>query len=76
MTALRGSPIRVLLVEDAPAEAELTFRQLRKGALDCECLRVETEERFCAALREFKPDIILSDFTLPQFSGPAALKLA
>ena len=69
-------PIRVLLVEDAPAEAELTIRQLRKGGLNCECLRVETEERFAAALTEFKPDVILSDFTLPQFSGPAALKVA
>jgi diguanylate cyclase (GGDEF)-like protein len=69
-------PIRVLLVEDAPAEAELTIRQLQKGGLNCECLRVETEERFSAALTEFRPDVILSDFTLPQFSGPAALKIA
>ncbi|MGH8291027.1 MAG: EAL domain-containing protein [Steroidobacteraceae bacterium] len=69
-------PIRVLLVEDAPAEAELTIRQLRKGGLNCEFLRVETEERLTAALREFKPDVILSDFTLPQFSGPSALKVA
>ncbi|MGH8217139.1 MAG: EAL domain-containing protein [Steroidobacteraceae bacterium] len=70
------SPIRVLLVEDMPAEAELTIRQLGKGGLDCECLRVDTQECFSAALLEFSPDVILSDFTLPQFSGLSALKLA
>ena len=69
-------PIRVLLVEDAPAEAELTIRQLHTGGLNCECLRVETPERFAAALREFNPDVILSDFTLPHFSGPSAIKIA
>jgi diguanylate cyclase (GGDEF)-like protein len=68
--------IRVLLVEDVPAEAELTVRQLKKGGLNCEWLRVETQEHFSAALREFRPHVILSDFTLPQFSGPAALKVA
>ncbi len=72
-----GKPrIRVLLVEDVPAEAELTIRQLRRDGLDCECLRVDTQEGFSAALREFSPHVILSDFTLPQFSGLAALKLA
>lgn len=72
----RERPVRVLLVEDEPAEAELTIRELRNGDLNCECLRVETSERFTAALREFRPDVILSDFTLPQFSGPSALKIA
>jgi diguanylate cyclase (GGDEF)-like protein len=72
----REPAIRVLLVEDAPAEAELTIRQLEKGGLNCKCLRVETQDRFTAALQEFRPDVILSDFTLPQFSGPSALKLA
>ncbi|HET9106185.1 MAG TPA: EAL domain-containing protein [Steroidobacteraceae bacterium] len=64
----------MLFVEDAPVEAEIAIRHLEKGGLHCECLRVETEERFIAALREFRPDVILSDFTLPQFSGSAALK--
>ena len=80
----RGSPashggttaIRVLLVEDVPTEAEVTSRQLRRGGLTCEVLRVDTEEDFTAALPEFRPQVILSDFTLPRFSGLAALKLA
>ncbi|MGH8319127.1 MAG: EAL domain-containing protein [Steroidobacteraceae bacterium] len=75
--AAPGAPaIRVLLVEDVPAEGELTIRQLRKGGRSCECLRVDTQEGFTAALVEFRPDVILSDFTLPQFSGLSALKLA
>jgi len=68
--------IRVLLVEDVPEEAQITSRQLRRGGLTCEVLRVEAEEAFRAALREFRPHIILSDFTLPQFSGLSALRLA
>ena len=68
--------IRVLLVEDGPAEAELTIRELRRGGLDCNCRRVETQEAFMEALQEFRPDIILCDYTLPRFSGPAALKVA
>ena len=70
------SPIRVLLVEDVPAEAELTIRQLCRGGLRLEWLRVDTEESFAAALHEFRPHVVLSDFTLPEFSGLAALKVA
>ncbi|MBW4053396.1 MAG: EAL domain-containing protein [Proteobacteria bacterium] len=75
--AREGRPaIRVLLVEDGPAEAELTIRELRRGGLTCECQRVETQESFTGALLEFRPDVILCDYTLPRFSGPAALKVA
>lgn len=69
-------PIRVLLVEDMPTEGELTIRHLKQGGLRLEWLRVEERKSFTAALREFRPDIILSDFTLAQFSGLAALNIA
>jgi diguanylate cyclase (GGDEF)-like protein/PAS domain S-box-containing protein len=68
--------LRVLIVEDVQAEAELAIRQLVRGGIHCVHFRVDTEESFRAALGRFRPHIILSDFTLPAFDGLAALDIA
>ncbi len=68
--------MRVLFVEDVETDAELAMRRLRQEGIDCVCTRVETEEQFGAALRERTFDIILSDFSLPQFDGMSALRIA
>ena len=65
--------VRLLIVEDVATEAEIAVRQLKRAGLSCTWQRVETESEFCRALREFKPDLILSDFSLPQFDGLSAL---
>ena len=69
-------PVRILLVEDMPTEAEITIRQVRKGGIACTWHRVETELALRDALRDFQPNIILSDFSLPQFTGLGALGVA
>ena len=69
-------PVRILLVEDMPTEAEITIRQVRKGGIACTWQRVETEVALRDALRDFQPNIILSDFALPQFTGLGALATA
>jgi diguanylate cyclase (GGDEF)-like protein len=69
-------PIRILLVEDQAYEAELTSRQLRASDIPHLMRRVETEAAMRAALSEFNPTIILSDFSLPQFDGLSALTIA
>ncbi|NJO13040.1 MAG: GAF domain-containing protein, partial [Gammaproteobacteria bacterium] len=56
-------------------EAELALHHLRKGGIACAWLRVETEAELRAALRDFRPSIILSDFSLPQFDGMSALAI-
>jgi PAS domain S-box-containing protein len=66
---------RVLILEDVTTDAELTERELRKAHLDFTPERVETKEAYLRALAEFRPDIILSDFGLPQFNGLEALRL-
>jgi diguanylate cyclase (GGDEF)-like protein len=76
MTAEKSRPIRVLMVEDLESDAELTLLHLEKVGLQCVSKRVETETGFRDALREFAPDIILSDFSLPQFNGLEALRIA
>ncbi|MDZ4402454.1 PAS domain S-box protein [Prosthecobacter sp.] len=67
-------PLRVLIVEDNPNDAELVLRDLRRAGFDPDWQRVETEHDY---LDRLKPDldIILSDYDMPEFSGPRALEL-
>jgi PAS domain S-box-containing protein len=71
-----SEPIRVLIVEDLPADAELTEREVRRALVSCQFRRVETREGYLVALDEFRPALIVSDYRLPLFDGMTALKLA
>lgn len=66
---------RILMLEDVPTDAELIERELRANGLAFNAKRVDTKEAFAEALVEFAPDLILSDYNLPQFSGLEALRL-
>src|SRR2546423_4878681 len=68
--------VRMLFVEDVETDAELVARRLRRDGVECVFTRIETEQEFAAALRQREYDIILSDFSLPQFDGMSALALA
>lgn len=68
--------LRILLVEDLASDAELELRELRRSGLAFDARIVETEVDFRRELGGFEPDIILSDFSLPRFSGMAALAIA
>jgi len=68
--------LRLLLVEDNPDDAFLIERHLRKNGFLPEIQRVETSGEMTTALEsELPPDVILADYNLPNFSGPAALSL-
>jgi len=71
-----GSEIRILLLEDNVSDAGLVERELKQGGIACDIRRVDSEHEFVRGLREFLPDIILSDFSLPQYDGMTALRLA
>jgi PAS domain S-box-containing protein len=68
-------PMRILIVEDNPADAELVERQLRREVLAILTRRVEARDEFLRALGEFAPDLVISDYSMPQFNGMEALRL-
>jgi PAS domain S-box-containing protein/diguanylate cyclase (GGDEF)-like protein len=69
------SPLKVLLVEDSAADAELIAHVLRRLGTDVEYRRVDSAFKLRATLAEFAPHVILSDFTMPGFNGHDALTL-
>jgi CheY-like chemotaxis protein/putative methionine-R-sulfoxide reductase with GAF domain len=69
-----GDVLRVLVLEDRPEDAELTVYQLRRAGFALEWSLVDTRAGFEAGLAQ-SPDIILSDFDVPGFSGLDALRV-
>jgi len=69
-----SSPLRILLVEDSQDDAQLIKLQLEAEGLIGEFQCVQTEKDFTTAL-DSVPDLILSDYALPQFNGMHALKI-
>jgi PAS domain S-box-containing protein len=65
--------LRVLMLEDVAADAELSEHELKKAGFQIITERVETKDAFIAALDEFKPDIVLGDYNLPTWDGISAL---
>jgi DNA-binding NtrC family response regulator len=70
-----GRKARILIVEDEAWDAELAQRLLTGAGLGFTAMVVETRASFVEQLTAFRPDVILSDFHLPGFSGEAALEI-
>jgi two-component sensor histidine kinase/CheY-like chemotaxis protein len=68
--------LRILLLEDSTIDAQLIEAQLESLHETFEVKRVATRGAYQAALAQDTFDIILSDFSLPDFDGMAALDLA
>jgi PAS domain S-box-containing protein len=69
-------PLRFLLLEDNPLDADKAESALLDGGINCDLLRVETRADFVAALETDEFDLILSDYSLPEFDGISALDIA
>ncbi len=67
--------IRILLLEDNPVDAELVENELREAGFVFNSKLVENKQSYIKALQNFYPDIILSDYDLPSFSGAEALQI-
>jgi CheY-like chemotaxis protein len=68
--------LKILIAEDCATDAELINYALRKAGLRFEATWVETREKYVEAIREFEPDIIISDFEMPEFKGSSALAIS
>ena len=68
-------PLRVLFVEDCETDAELLLHELQDGGYDVTALRVDTAAAMRAALHDGPWDVVLSDYSMPTFSAPAALAI-
>ncbi len=67
--------LRILMLEDVPTDALLIERELRRAKIEFISSCVDTEEGFLRELRAFHPEVVLSDFALPQFDALEALRL-
>ena len=65
--------LKILILEDLAADAELMEYELQKGGIAFTSKRVETREDFMNELKSSPPDLILADYKLPLFDGLAAL---
>jgi two-component system sensor histidine kinase/response regulator len=64
--------LRILWVEDREDDVMIAERELRHSGLNFKTHRVLTREDFIAGIEEFRPNIILSDHSLPQFDSSEA----
>ncbi|MDB6111788.1 MAG: Multi-sensor signal transduction histidine kinase, partial [Pedosphaera sp.] len=67
--------LRVLLLEDSEADALFVLRQLQRGGYEPAHQRVDTEAGFNAALKSQEWDLVIADYSLPQFTATEALSL-
>ena len=74
--ATERSTLRVLILEDDPDDAELQARALVAEGFVTEVRVVDGREAFTEQLDGFEPDLILSDYSIPGWSGEDALRLA
>jgi signal transduction histidine kinase len=68
--------LRILILEDNPADAELEQRLLAGAGLDFAVVVADTKASYLRQLAAFRPDVIVADYSLPGFSGESALKIA
>jgi signal transduction histidine kinase len=68
-------PLKILVLEDVLDDVGLIERELQKGGLHFETIRVDSKHEFIQALRKYDADVILSDHSLPQFNSFEALQL-
>jgi two-component system, cell cycle sensor histidine kinase and response regulator CckA len=68
------TPLRILILENEPHDAELTVLELRASGFDVQYTLAQDRDQFVSALKEGRFDVILADYRLPSWTGLDALK--
>ncbi|MBC8458031.1 MAG: response regulator, partial [Deltaproteobacteria bacterium] len=71
----QSNALRILILEDVPTDAKLVERAVRNAGITFTSRLVYTRDDFLKQLEDFSPDLILSDYSMPQFTGMEALAL-
>lgn len=66
---------KILFVEDVMSDAELIWKEIERDKIVFEKVLVENEHDYISAISRLKPDLIISDYSLPQFDGFSALTI-
>jgi CheY-like chemotaxis protein len=66
-------PVRIIILEDRASDNDLMEFELREAGIDFTAKWVKDEREYVQALQDFSPDLILSDYDLPQYTGTLAL---
>jgi PAS domain S-box-containing protein len=72
---IKEKKIKILFVEDLSTDVEIAKRELKKGGISFEYRLVESESDFIHEIENYSPDIIISDYSMPEFDGMSALEL-
>src|SRR3989442_5927829 len=70
-----STSLRVLIVEDSQDDTALLVRELRRGGYEPLFERVDTPTAMSAAVDNKEWDLVICDYSIPHFSGTAALRL-
>jgi len=68
-------PLRVLIAEDSEDDVRLLLRELQRAGYEPTHERVDNPAAMTAALDRHPWDLVIGDYSMPAFSGPAALAL-
>jgi len=71
----KSAVMRILLLEDSETDADLLIRHLKREKIEFEYTRVMDRDAFLEQLSLYNPDLVIADYTLPQFNGVEAFRL-
>ena len=68
-------PTRILIVDDRSTDVELAEREIRQVLESCEFASASDKKEYMQQLKSFRPDIVVSDYSMPDFDGLSVIRL-
>ena len=67
--------VKILFLEDSADDVELMLNELKEAGVSCNHLRVYKKSEFITAINDFRPHVVLADYSLPAFTGLDAFRI-